>query len=291
MDQFSELLNQGASNAWWFLPTALGIGALHGLEPGHSKSLMAAFIIAVRGTWQQAMVLGLCVAISHSAIVWCIAAVGLYFGPQAQELLSEGRLTQVSGLLVILVASWMLWNLLRLRKQHSHSEHCSHGHDHDHSHKDYVHNDHSHDDHAHSHHDDPKVGPAAINDLLPAEDAAALSAHDLAHARDIQRRFAAGQASWGQIILFGLSGGLIPCPASIAVLALCLQAQQVAIGFALVAAFSLGLALTLTASGLIAALGFKHAQQRLPWINRIGIYAPWLSACLMLIVGSYLIVG
>ncbi|HEY6530184.1 MAG TPA: nickel/cobalt efflux transporter [Cellvibrionaceae bacterium] len=290
MDQFSELLNQGAAHAWWFLPTALSIGALHGLEPGHSKSLMAAFIIAVRGTWQQAMVLGLCVAISHSAIVWCIAAVGLYFGPQAQELLSEGRLTQISGVLVILVASWMLWNLLRLRRRHNHSEQYTHGHDdHDHSHDDHSHNDDSHDDHSHEH--DPNVRSSARTYVIPAEDAAALSAHDLGHARDIQRRFAAGQASWGQIIVFGLSGGLIPCPASIAVLALCLQAQQVAIGFALVVAFSLGLALTLTASGLIAALGFKHAQQRLPWINRIGVYAPWLSACLMLVVGSYLIVG
>ena len=101
MDQFSTLLQQGASEAWWFLPTALSIGALHGLEPGHSKSLMAAFIIAVRGTWQQAMVLGLCVALSHSLIVWCIAALGLYFGPEAQAILSEGRLTQLSGVLVI----------------------------------------------------------------------------------------------------------------------------------------------------------------------------------------------
>jgi len=111
----------------------------------------------------------------------------------------------------------------------------------------------------------------------------------LAHARDIQRRFGSGRASWGQIVVFGLSGGLIPCPASIAVLALCLQAQQVVIGFALVAAFSLGLALTLMLSGLVAALGFKHAQQRFPLLNRLGAYAPWLSVSLMLVLGSFLV--
>ncbi|MEQ1714521.1 MAG: hypothetical protein ABL907_00830, partial [Hyphomicrobium sp.] len=31
-------------------PVAVLLGALHGLEPGHSKTMMAAFIIAVRGT-------------------------------------------------------------------------------------------------------------------------------------------------------------------------------------------------------------------------------------------------
>lgn len=97
MDQFSLLLSQGAAQAWWYLPTALGIGALHGLEPGHSKSLMAAFIIAVRGTWQQAMLLGLCVAISHSLVVWLIAGVGLYYGEAAQALLSEALLRRRPG--------------------------------------------------------------------------------------------------------------------------------------------------------------------------------------------------
>ena len=129
MDQFSLLLSQGAAQAWWFLPSALGIGALHGLEPGHSKSLMAAFIIAVRGTWQQAVLLGLCVALSHSLVVWLIAGVGLYYGPAAQALLSEERLSQISGGLVILVALWMLWNLLRWRHRHA-GVHAGCDHDH-----------------------------------------------------------------------------------------------------------------------------------------------------------------
>jgi len=50
MTDFSTLLQQGAANAWLFIPSAILLGALHGLEPGHSKTMMAAFIIAVRGT-------------------------------------------------------------------------------------------------------------------------------------------------------------------------------------------------------------------------------------------------
>jgi ABC-type nickel/cobalt efflux system permease component RcnA len=45
----AELLSQGAGNAWLFIPSAILLGALHGLEPGHSKTMMAAFIVAIRG--------------------------------------------------------------------------------------------------------------------------------------------------------------------------------------------------------------------------------------------------
>ena len=49
MSSFAELLQQGASQAWLYVPTAIVLGALHGLEPGHSKTMMAAFIVAIRG--------------------------------------------------------------------------------------------------------------------------------------------------------------------------------------------------------------------------------------------------
>src|SRR5260221_7678584 len=78
MTEFSSLLQQG--NAWLFIPSAVLLGALHGLEPGHSKTMMAAFIIAVRGTIAQAVLLGLSAAISHSALIWIVAAAGLHYG-------------------------------------------------------------------------------------------------------------------------------------------------------------------------------------------------------------------
>lgn len=45
MSEFSTLLQQG--NGWFFIPSAILLGILHGLEPGHSKTMMAAFIIAM----------------------------------------------------------------------------------------------------------------------------------------------------------------------------------------------------------------------------------------------------
>ncbi|WP_439953329.1 HoxN/HupN/NixA family nickel/cobalt transporter, partial [Escherichia coli] len=59
-------------------------------------------------------------------------------------------------------------------------------------------------------------------------------AHARAHAEDIRRRFAGRQVTTGQIVLFGLTGGLIPCPAAITVLLLCIQLKQFSLGFALV---------------------------------------------------------
>ena len=82
MTPFSELLQQGSTHAWLFIPSAILLGALHGLEPGHSKTMMAAFIIAVRGTVMQAVLLGLAATASHTAVVWVIALAGLKFGAQ-----------------------------------------------------------------------------------------------------------------------------------------------------------------------------------------------------------------
>src|SRR6266487_6783140 len=77
-----DLVQQSAAHAWLFIPSALLLGALHGLEPGHSKTMMAAFIVAIRGTIGQAVLLGLSAAISHSLLIWILAATALHFGSQ-----------------------------------------------------------------------------------------------------------------------------------------------------------------------------------------------------------------
>ena len=82
------------------------------------------------------------------------------------------------------------------------------------------------------------------------------------HANDIRRRFADRNVTTGQIVIFGLTGGLIPCPASITVLSLRLQLKQVAMGAVLVLCFSVGLAATMVTVGVVAALGMRHAERR-----------------------------
>lgn len=40
--------------------------------------MMAAFIVVIRGTVRQAVLLGLAATISHTAVVWAVAVGGLY---------------------------------------------------------------------------------------------------------------------------------------------------------------------------------------------------------------------
>lgn len=89
-------------------------------------------------------------------------------------------------------------------------------------------------------------------------------------------------------MLFGLTGGLIPCPASITVLLLCLQLKKVALGATLVLSFSVGLALTLVASGALAALGVRHASKRFAGFGEFARKAPYFSSLLIGMVGLYL---
>jgi nickel/cobalt exporter len=86
-------------------------------------------------------------------------------------------------------------------------------------------------------------------------------------------------------VLFGLTGGLIPCPASITVLLLCLQLRQVVLGSTLVLCFSIGLALTMVTTGAVAALGVQHAARRFSGFGELARRAPYVSGTLILLVG------
>ncbi|WP_115660719.1 nickel/cobalt efflux protein RcnA [Klebsiella quasipneumoniae] len=270
MNDFTSLLQQG--NAWLFIPSAILLGALHGLEPGHSKTMMAAFIVAVRGTLKQAVLLGLAATVSHTAVVWLIAMAGLWFGRGWNAQTSEPWFQLISGIVIVLIACWMLWRTWRESRPHAHHHHPQHGHDHDHDH-----HHHEHHDHHHSH------SPGAP---LVAEEWQ--DAHQRAHAQEINRRFDGRQVTTGQIVMFGLTGGLIPCPASITVLLICLQLKKFSLGATLVLGFSVGLALTLVASGAIAARSIKQAPRRWPWLNDISRKAPWISGLLIIVVGIYM---
>lgn len=96
MTEFTTLLQQG--NAWFFIPSAILLGALHGLEPGHSKTMMAAFIIAIKGTIKQAVMLGLAATISHTAVVWLIAFGGMVISKRFTAQSAEPWLQLISAI-------------------------------------------------------------------------------------------------------------------------------------------------------------------------------------------------
>ena len=364
MPDIAHLLAQGSTNLWIFVPSAVLLGALHGLEPGHSKTMMAAFIVAIRGTVWQAILLGLSATLSHTAIVWAVALGGLYFGRTLNVETSEPYFQLASAAVILVVAAWMVWRTWREQRaeaaEHGHDH--THGHDHGHDHDetrlidtghgvvtlniyelgqpprfriaaerghapaadevtltttrpdgaaqtfrfaqqggflesvDDIPEPHSfaarltlaHDHHAHDF--DVSFAEAHDHGGLDVSSPGFQDAHERAHASDIRRRFANRNVTTGQIIVFGLSGGLIPCPASITVLLLCLQLKQVTMGAALVLCFSVGLAATMVSVGVVAALGMRHAEAR--WGARFATFArraPYASAALISIVGVVLV--
>lgn len=259
MPDIAAVLQEGVANPYFFLPIAALLGALHALEPGHSKSLMAAFIVAIRGTTRQAVLLGLSAAVGHTIIVWGLAVAGLALGDKLIAGRAEPWLTLISGLIVMALALRLFLSVRRLGEHHHH--------DHDHGHPHGGADDHDHDD------DEEE------------------DAHAAAHAREIEQRFA-GRRDVGalEIVWFGFSGGLLPCPSAIAVLLICLQTGAVALGFSMVAAFSVGLAATLVLVGVVAAWGTRFAANRWSGFSRWGNRLPYLSGIFVALLGLVFVV-
>jgi nickel/cobalt exporter len=351
---FNEYLAQGS--AWLFIPAAILLGALHGLEPGHSKTMMAAFIVAIRGSVVQAVLLGLSATVSHTALIWVLAFIGLrYSGRFAAEDV-EPYLQVATGVIVIAMAAWMVWRIRKLQQPTTHGPHggpvlktedgvvevsvfetdvpprfrlyffdegrlaiappaeievtCEtvrQSEDGNATRQVFQFKSQN----AYLEATDPLPEPHEFELMLTLRRAGATKtlatkfveehdhahenphshdlqdqdAHEHAHARDWQQRFANRNVTTGQLIVFGLTGGLMPCPSAFAVLLICLQLKRFALGFALVLAFSLGLALTLVTVGALAALSVKHATKRFAGLHKLAAKMPYASAALMTLIG------
>jgi len=118
---------------------AVGLGAIHGVSPGHGKTLVAGYLIGSRGTMRQALWLGLTVAVSHSIGVLLLGAVTL----GATALLLPERVIEWlalgSALLVIGLGGSLLLGQLHHQRSHRHHQHSPerdtpHAHPHPHPH-------------------------------------------------------------------------------------------------------------------------------------------------------------
>ena len=256
MDLIS-LIQEGSASFAYLAAVGLVLGSLHGLEPGHSKTMMAAFIVAVRGTPFQAVLLGVSAAVSHSIVVWVLALLALSYGDAMIGEKLEPYFVGGAGAAVVAVGLFMLWRAFRGAGARHNSDH-RHQHRHGHAHRHDHHGSHGHD---------------------------RGDTHARAHAREIEARFAGGTATHAQTVGFGLVGGLIPCPAAITVLLLCLGIGQFWLGVGMVASFSIGLALTLVGAGMAAVLGLRYATRRFAGAGRFLASAPYVSGALILLVG------
>jgi nickel/cobalt transporter (NicO) family protein len=78
MPDMATLLQQGADKAWFFIPSTILMGTLHGMEPGHSKTMMAA--LSMRPASRPWSGFGLLAAKAPYASGLLIMLVGLWVG-------------------------------------------------------------------------------------------------------------------------------------------------------------------------------------------------------------------
>jgi len=251
------------------LPAAFALGALHFLEPGHGKGVMAAYLVSSRARARDAVLLGFTAAASHTFSILFLALVAttaLQFVLPSQI---EAWLGLLSGIVITWIGGRMVFQQLfppvvslgGIGAEGRNTYVCSHGHVHhirDRSGRD----PHHHHEHAaateHHHHHGEELPMAA------------------AHA-------APEQADRGRLLSIGILAGLIPCPSSLVMLLTAISAGQVTLGIGLVLAFSLGGAIALSVIGML----LLQAESKVRYLERrrFGDLMASVSAVVIVVIG------
>jgi ABC-type nickel/cobalt efflux system permease component RcnA len=210
---FAALVGERSRSAGFLVVAvllAVALGAAHALAPGHGKTVMAAYLVGLRGTLRQALTIGATVTVTHTAGVLLLGLLLTTSRAVASDRLYPW-LGLGSGLLLAAVGVGLL---VRARPAHRHH----HPHDHPHPHP------HPHD------HDRGGTG------------------------RPLGRR---------GLVAMGLAGGLVPSPSAVVVLLGGIALGRAWFGVALVLAYGVGMAATLTGVGLLLAKLRTRMDRRL----------------------------
>jgi nickel/cobalt transporter (NicO) family protein len=246
-------------------------GAAHALSPGHGKAIVAAYLVGTRGTPRHALYLGLITTVTHTVGVFALGLITLALSEFVVPETLYPWMNLIAAVLVVTVGIAVLrvrvldWVRSKRRRDHGHGHSHEHGHDHhhdhhhDHDHHDHDHHDHDHhDDHGHSHDDD----------------------HGHGHGHDHHHQPEPGMG-WRGLLGVGISAGLLPCPTALVVLLAAISLHRVGYGLVLIVAFSIGLAATITAIGLLAVSArrvFRRASFQGPVVRLL----PAASALLII---------
>jgi ABC-type nickel/cobalt efflux system permease component RcnA len=215
-NKFTELITAQHLNLWFLLTAALiaiGLGALHALEPGHGKTIVAAYLVGSRGTARHAAMLGAIVTISHTAGVFALGAVTLYASKYIVPEQLYPWLGAFSGITIAALGAYMfLRRWTGTASNHSHAN-----------------------------------GESHIQWLFAKKS----GTYPLQSNTGLSGKPASTTVSLTQLLTLGITGGIIPCPAALIVLLSAFALHRIALGFFLIVAFSLGLAAVLIGFGMM----------------------------------------
>jgi nickel/cobalt transporter (NicO) family protein len=251
--------------AFWF-------GALHALEPGHGKTMVAAYLVGAKGTVKHAIFLGGMVTFTHTISVFFLGLVTLFLSQYIMPDKISKVLGIVSGLTIVYLGGMLLYRRFMGLHGHDHGHHHHHHHDEFENDSDMafpVHtHDHPHHDHEHGH---------SHGALTHTHDG-----HTHSHVPE-------GDVTFKSLVALGASGGLVPCPSALVLLLSAISIGRTGFGLLLLVSFSLGLALVLMAMGLIVVYAknlFPDRQSEKP--NPFFEYMPIVSAAIIFVIGIVL---
>jgi ABC-type nickel/cobalt efflux system permease component RcnA len=140
-DRFTELMTgapKGPHLIFIALLIAAGLGAFHALEPGHGKTMVAAYLVGSRGTAGHAVLLGLIVTAAHTAGVYLLGAVTLYASRYFVPEQIYPWLGVVSGLTIAGLGVSLFLRRYPGVPPHHHQDHAHNHHSHE---LDHIHSD------------------------------------------------------------------------------------------------------------------------------------------------------
>src|SRR5208283_782615 len=258
--RFTELIStQGRLSLWVLLSAALiaaGLGALHALEPGHGKTIVAAYLVGSRGTARHAVLLGVVVTAAHTAGVYLLGAATLY---ASRYIVPEQLYPWLGAISGLSVAGLGIFIFLRHwtgeTGEHSHAP-----------------------GERHSHWFLSIFKQTVTNRAMPAEPAnrGAISADSRPAERVLSLR---------ELCMLGITGGIVPCPAALVVLLSAFSLHRIGFGLFLITAFSLGLAAVLVIVGLTMVYAKSVMSSRVRPSHTALRYLPFLSSAFMVVLG------
>jgi high-affinity nickel-transport protein len=284
-NRFTELMIR-PEMGFWFLVTAAflaaGLGAAHALEPGHGKTIVAAYLVGSRGRTRHAVGLGLLVTAAHTAGVYALGAVVLYASKYVIPERIYPWLSISSGMVIAVLAGYLLlraWTGVEVEPEHEEGVL-----------------------HTHWYSKKRSGGVSGGQTQVPfGKDKQSERKSPGAPCLDFEtwERYSPGAPSFAiapvaaekktvplkQLLLLGITGGIIPCPAALVVLLSAVSLHRVGLGLFLIVAFSAGLAAVLIAIGITMV---KARSLLSRWKTDSPVLKKWLpmgSATAMLIAG------
>jgi nickel/cobalt exporter len=253
--RFTELVSTQSKLSFWVLLSAAliaaGLGALHALEPGHGKTIVAAYLVGSRGTASHAVLLGIVVTAAHTAGVYLLGVVTLYASRYIVPEQLYPWLGAISGLSVAGLGSFIfLKHLTGETGDHPHAP----GEQHSHWFLSIF---------------KARTGTEPVKRAVISDGS----------------KPAGPALSLRQLCMLGITGGIVPCPAALVVLLSAFSLHRIGFGLFLITAFSFGLAAVLVMVGLTMVYAKRMMSSRVRTGEAAVRYLPILSSGFMVVLG------